>query len=67
MFSSFDELLRKAPMVRPSSSMTRAEQHHVWQQWRRECNARREAGDFVALPQLQLLARVSKPLPISHN
>lgn len=67
MFSSIDELLRKAPMVRPSSSLTRAEQQHNWQQWRRECNARREAGDFVALPQLQLLARVGVPLLICYN
>jgi nuclear pore complex protein Nup85 len=58
VFSSMDELLCKAPMVRSSSSLTRAEQQHSWQQWRRECCSRRDAGDFVALPQLQLLARV---------
>lgn len=59
LFSSVDELLHKAPMVRSSSSLTRAEQQHNWQQWRRECSTRKDAGDFVALPQIQLLARVS--------
>ena len=64
IFSSIDELLCKAPMVRSSSSLTRAEQQHRWQQWRRECISRRDAGDFVALPQLQLLARVSVHLTL---
>jgi nuclear pore complex protein Nup85 len=58
LFSGVDQLLGKAPMVRPSSSLTRGEQQHGWQQWRREVTARREAGAFLSLPQLQLLSRV---------
>ena len=59
MFSSIDELLRKAPMVRATVSLTRAELHCQWQEWKGECGRRRDGGDFMTLPQLHLLCRVS--------
>lgn len=59
MFSSIDELLRKAPMVRATVSLTRAELHRQWQEWKGECGRRRDGGDFMTLPQLHLLCRVS--------
>ena len=63
VFSSIDQLLQKAPMVRPLTSLTRGEQQHGWQQWRREVVARRDAGTFISLPQLELLSRVSPAHP----
>ena len=50
-------------MVRPLTSLTRGAQQHGWQQWRREVVARRDAGTFISLPQLELLSRVSPAHP----
>ena len=60
MFSTVDELLRKVPMLHPTASLTRAELHRQWQEWKAECMRRRDGGEFMALPQLQLLCRVSR-------
>lgn len=57
-FSSVDELLHKAPMVRPTASMSHAEQQHSWQQWKRECISRRDTGIFMTIPQLHLLTMI---------
>jgi nuclear pore complex protein Nup85 len=44
-------------MVR-ATTLNRAEQQNCWQQWRREATARREAGAFLPVPQLQLLSGI---------
>lgn len=56
-----DELLRKAPMVYSTASRSRSELHRQWQEWRSECIRRRDGGDFLAVPWLQMLVRVSQP------
>ena len=60
-----DELLHKAPMVRPTASMSHAEQQHSWQQWKRECISRRDTGIFMTIPQLHLLTMVTNYLKYS--
>lgn len=59
MFSTIDELLRKVPVLYPTASLTRAELHRQWQEWRGECMRRRDGGDFMTVQELQLLCRVS--------
>ena len=57
-FASMDELLRKAPMIQPTRHRSRPELQRLWQDWRAESLRRTEAGHFLPLPQLQLLASV---------
>ena len=47
-------------MLRSTVGHTRAELYRQWQEWRAECCRRRDAGGLVAVPQLQLLCRVSE-------
>ena len=54
-----DELLRKAPMVYSTASRSRSELHRQWQEWRSECIRWRDSADFIGIPWLQKIVRVS--------
>ena len=59
-FSSMQELLCKAPMIMSTAGLSRSEIHLRWSEWKKEVNQRREGGEFIAVPQLQLLAKVCR-------
>lgn len=56
--SSMDELLRKAPMILSTASLSRAELQRRWNEWRSEVVRRRGAGEFASVPELDLLAQI---------
>ena len=58
VFESMDELLAKIPMMRSSAMASKADLLRGWQEWRGECCRRRDRGDFMLLPELQLLCQV---------
>ncbi|KAL5473916.1 hypothetical protein EMCRGX_G028483 [Ephydatia muelleri] len=57
VFESMDELLTKMPMMRSSVTASKAELLRSWQEWRGECCRRRDRGDFMLVPELQLLCQ----------
>ena len=51
-------LLDSAPMLRPTAGLSRAELRRRWSEWRRDAGKKKQAGTFVAVPEVQLLAMV---------
>ena len=46
-------------MIQSTGTLSRAALQRRWSEWRSEVVRRRKAGDFIALPELDLLAAVS--------
>lgn len=53
-----EEVLRATPMLTSTAGVPRAELHRRWADWKKEVKHRKDAGDYLAFMELQLLAKV---------
>lgn len=59
VFESMEEVLVSAPMLASTGGLSRSELHRRWAEWKKEVKYRLEAGHYLPILQLHLLAKVS--------